>query len=236
MFFEFKPQLNLMSDITETVIKVQERELYGSSPSKNLRAEGKIPAVFYGKNILKHYSVDDSKLRSLLRSSGGTLSLLELEEPGGSKELALLKEMQVHSVNDRILHLDFVQVTRGQTLETKVPLELVGESPGVKSMGGILEVHQNEILVRCRPSQLPKSLQINIENLELGNSLQLKDIELSEGVELVGDLDSNIVTCVGSASGRADAGDAEEVGDEELAAEQSDSEEANSENSNSDET
>jgi len=158
-----------------------------------------------------------------MRASGGSLSLLELDEGNGDKELALLKDMQIDSVKDSILHLDFVQVTRGQSLETKVPLELVGESPGVKNMAGILEFHQSEILVRCRPSQLPKNLTLDISQLELGGSLQLKDIPLPEGVELLGDLDSNIVTCVGSASGRAGAGDSEEeeATDETAAAEES---------------
>jgi len=212
-----------MSDITDSTLLVKSRDQHGSSISKKIRAEGSIPAVFYGKDTLKHYTVDDSQFRTLMRASGGSLSLLELDEGNGDKELALLKDMQIDSVKDSILHLDFVQVTRGQSLETKVPLELVGESPGVKNMAGILEFHQSEILVRCRPSQLPKNLTLDISQLELGGSLQLKDIPLPEGVELLGDLDSNIVTCVGSASGRAGAGDSEEeeVTDETAAAEES---------------
>lgn len=212
-----------MSDITDSTLLVKSRDQHGSSISKKIRAEGSIPAVFYGKDTLKHYTVDDSHFRTLMRASGGSLSLLELDEGNGDKELALLKDMQIDSVKDSILHLDFVQVTRGQSLETKVPLELVGESPGVKNMAGILEFHQSEILVRCRPSQLPKNLTLDISQLELGGSLQLKDIPLPEGVELLGDLDSNIVTCVGSASGRAGAGDSEEeeATDETAAAEES---------------
>ena len=138
-----------MSNITETILKVDSRVKHGTSLSKKLRSQGRIPAVFYGKDILKHYSVDDSKFRALMRSSGGTLSLIELEEDSGDKELALLKDIQIDSVKDNILHLDFVQVTRGQTLETKIPLELVGESIGVKSMGGILEFHQRLPLLLC---------------------------------------------------------------------------------------
>ena len=212
-----------MSDITDSTLLVKSRDQHGSSISKKIRAEGSIPAVFYGKDTLKHYTVDDSQFRTLMRASGGSLSLLELDEGNGDKELALLKDMQIDSVKDSILHLDFVQVTRGQSLETKVPLELVGESPGVKNMAGILEFHQSEILVRCRPSQLPKNLTLDISQLELGGSLQLKDIPLPEGVELLGDLDSNIITCVGSASGRAGAGDSEEeeVTDETAAPEES---------------
>jgi len=201
-----------MSNITETILKVDSRLKHGTSLSKKLRSQGRIPAVFYGKDILKHYSVDDSKFRALMRSSGGTLSLIELQDDSGDKELALLKDIQIDSVKDNILHLDFVQVTRGQTLETKIPLELIGESIGVKSMGGILEFHQSEILVRCRPSQLPKGLELDISGLDLGDSLQIRNLPVIEGVEYVADPESNIVTCVSSASGRAGADDETDEG------------------------
>ena len=213
-----------MSNITETILKVDSRIKHGTSLSKKLRSQGRIPAVFYGKDVLKHYSVDDSKFRALMRSSGGTLSLIELEEDSGDKELALLKDIQIDSVKDNILHLDFVQVTRGQTLETKIPLELVGESIGVKSMGGILEFHQSEILVRCRPSQLPKGLELDISGLDLGDSLQISDLPVIEGVEYVADPEANVVTCVSSASGRAGAEDeAGEGKSEEPSTEENDS-------------
>ena len=215
-----------MSDITDSTLIVKSRDQHGSSISKKLRSEGKIPAVFYGKDTLKHYTVEDNQFRTLMRTSGGSLSLIELDDGSGDKELALLKDMQVDSVKDSIIHLDFVQVTRGQSLEAKVPLELVGESPGVKNMGGILEFHQDEVLVRCRPSQLPKCLVLDINELDLGGSLQLKDIPELEGVEFVGDPESNIVTCVGSASGRAGA---EESGEGEVSEEEPESSEPSEE-------
>ena len=90
---------------------------------QKIRAEGSIPAVFYGKDTLKHYTVDDSQFRTLMRSSGGSVSLIELDEGNGDKELALLKDMQIDSVKDSILHLDFVQVKRADNLSRpKFPL------------------------------------------------------------------------------------------------------------------
>ena len=94
-------------------------------------------------------------------------------------------------------------------------------------MGGILEFHQNEILVRCRPSQLPNSLELDISELDLGGSLQIQDLPSIEGVEFVGDPESNIVTCVGSASGRAGAGD-EDTDDTEATVEETASIDENS--------
>ena len=85
-----------MSDITDSSLLVQNREQHGSSFSKKLRAGGRIPAVFYGKDTLKHYTIEDSQFRNLMRKSGGSLSLIELVEDSGEKELALLKDMQMY--------------------------------------------------------------------------------------------------------------------------------------------
>ena len=199
-----------MSDITETVLQVNSRDQHGSNLSKKLRSQGSIPAVFYGKNIHKHYSVNDSGFRALMRASGGSISLIELEEDSGSRELALLKDMQVDSVKDQILHLDFIQVTRGEDLTAKVPLVVTGEALGVKSMGGILEVHLNEIEVRCRPSKLPNQVTVDVSDLNIGESLQLKDLASITDVEFIGDTHTNLVSCVGSASGRASADSGED--------------------------
>ena len=80
-------------------------------------------------------------------------------------------------------------------------------------MGGIIELHQSEILIRCRPSLLPKSLELDISTL-VGWQSSNQDIPQIEGVEFVADADSNVVTCVGSASGRAGAGEEEDLTEE----------------------
>ena len=203
-----------MSDLTETVLKVSPREDLGKSASRNLRREGSIPAVFYGKDKIKHYSVDDSNFRSLLRNTGGSISLLELDNDSGDKDLALLKDLQIDSVKDKILHIDFQEVTRGQDLIAKVPLVVEGESEGVKNMGGILEVLLNEIEVKCRPSKLPSQILVDVTNLNIGENLQMKDLTPIDGVEFTADPTTNLVSCVGSASGRAGASSEDEESDE----------------------
>ena len=194
-----------MSDITETVLKVSSREDLGRSASRNLRKQGSIPAVFYGKDKVKHYTVNDSNFRSLLRNTGGSISLLELDNDSGYKDLALLKDLQIDSVKDKILHIDFQEVTRGQDLVAKVPLVVEGEAEGVKNMGGILEILLNEIEVKCRPSKLPSQILVNVTTLNIGQNLQIKNLTPIEGVEFTGDPLTNLVSCVGSASGRAGA-------------------------------
>jgi len=87
----------------------------------------------------------------------------------------------------------------------------------VKSEGGILEILANEVEVRCRPSNLPTEIELDITNLSLGENLQIKDLPVLEGVAYVSDPDGMLVSCVGSAGGRSGAEDGEEEGESEQA-------------------
>lgn len=209
-----------MSELNELTLTVAERADTGRKACKQLRSGGRVPAVFYGKEVNKSYSFDEREFRTLMRNSSGAASLFSLRAGEGEGELALIKELQRHPTTDAILHIDFIQVMRGQELTTKVPLVLVGDSVGVKNAGGILDVNANEIEIRCRPSQLPSSVELNVSELDLGENLQVQDLPELEGVTYVADAAQVIVSCVGSASGRAAAGEGEDEAAEETAAEE----------------
>jgi large subunit ribosomal protein L25 len=160
-----------MSELSDLTIQVSPREETGRQACNKLRASGRIPAVFYGKEINKSYSIEDRAMRILLRKSSGTSSLFRLLGDKGEDELVLIKDMQMDSIKDSIIHIDFVQVNRGEDLQTKVPLTLIGEAEGVKTEGGILEALTNEVEIRCRPSNLPSQIELDISNLALGENL-----------------------------------------------------------------
>ncbi len=205
-----------MSELSDLTINVAPREQTGRQACRKLRFAGRIPAVLYGKDYNQSFSLDDREMRILLRKASGTTSLLRLLGEKGEDELVLIKELQSDPIKNSILHIDFVQVTRGEDLQTKVPLVLIGEAEGVKMQGGVLEVLANEVEVRCRPSNLPSGLELDISELLLGGNLQVKDLPKIEGVAFVLDDDVALVSCVGSAGGRSDAGDEEdEEGTEE---------------------
>jgi len=198
-----------MSELSDLTIKVAPREQTGRQACRKLRFAGRIPAVLYGKDLNKSFSIDDREMRILLRQASGTTSLLRLLGEKGEDELVLIKELQTDPIKNSILHIDFVQVNRGEDLQTKIPLVLSGEAEGVKTEGGILEVLANEIEVRCRPSNLPSQIDLDISELVLGENLQIKDLPALEDVAFVADEDTVLVSCVGSASGRSDAEDEE---------------------------
>ena len=156
-------------------------------------------------------------MRILLRKAEGTSSLMRLIGEGGEDELVLIKELQEDKIRDTILHIDFIEVKRGEDLQTTVPLSLVGEAEGVKTHGGILEVVANDIEIRCRPSKLPSAIELDISNLGLGENLQVKDLPEIVGVDFTSSEDTILVSCVGSASGRSGSGEDEEgvEGDED---------------------
>ena len=204
-----------MSELNDLTLKVSAREEVGRQACKKLRAAGVIPVVYYGKDINKPYSVEERDFRKLMRNSAGSAALFRLQSADGEDELALIKELQRHPLTDSILHIDFIQVTRGQELQTKIPVVIVGEAVGVKTSGGILEASMNEVEIRCRPSALPSSVELDVSDLDLGDNLQVSDLPQIEGVSYPGDPTQVLVACVGSASGRAAAEDEDELSDED---------------------
>ena len=208
-----------MAELNDLTLRVAVRTEVGRQACKKLRAVGTIPVVYYGKDVNKSYSVEEREFRKLMRNSAGSAALFRLQSADGENELALIKELQRHPLTDAILHIDFIQVTRGQELQTKVPVLIVGEAIGVKTSGGILEVSMNEVEVRCRPSLLPSSVELDVSDLDLGDNLQVSDLPQIEGVSYPSEPTQVLVACVGSASGRAAAEDEEEISEEEGAEE-----------------
>lgn len=213
-----------MSELSELTLQVSPREKTGRNACNSIRNAGKIPVILYGKDLNKPYSVDDKETRMLLRQASGTSSLFRLLGEDGEDELVLIKDLQKDQIKDKILHIDFIQVTRGEDLQTKVPLVIVGEASGVKNEGGILEILANEIEIKCRPSKLPSQIDLDISTLDLGSNLQVRDLSVIDGVTFTDSPEMMLVSCVGSASGRSDSEEADVSKEAEEAEESEDSE------------
>jgi len=208
-------------------IEVTKRGSVGRGHCRRLRNSGRIPIVFYGKERNESYSLAEPDFRSLEKVAGA--ALVELEPDEGEASLALIKEVQRDPCTDAVLHIDFIEVTRGQELQTKVPLVIIGEAEGVKVEGGILDVMVREVEVRCRPSVLPSEIEIDVSEMNLGDSLHISALEEIEGVTYIGDDDLTLVSCVGTASGRAEAEDLEGEEGEEGEGEEGEGEESEGE-------
>lgn len=158
-------------------LSAEAREERGSTASKRLRKAGQIPAVLYGRgkdNV--SLKVADHDLQAIVRR--GAHGLVRLQVSGKGQNV-LIKEMQWDPYGERIQHVDFIRVTRGEAVTVEVPLVLRGDAPGVNE-GGILEQRLYAIELDCPVEAIPEAVEVNINDLHLGQEITLGQVELPD--------------------------------------------------------
>ena len=172
-------------------LKVKARAEVGKGAVKRLRAQGAVPAVIYGahaKAINVVVVLKDLEKALHHATSENVLVDLQVDEDGKTKNrLALIQEVQHHPHEDTILHIDFHEVKATEKLRASVPVRPVGEPAGVKTGGGILEYVMRELRVECLPQDLPDVLEVNVEKLEISQSIHVGDITPPSGVAFLDD-------------------------------------------------
>ena len=168
----------------------------GGNTAKRYRKNGQIPAVIYGESGEKNLLIDERELTVALKAISGKAVLIDMSFSDGTESrYAMLKDVERNPVTDKLLHVDFVEVVRGKPMHAVVPLHYVGESYGAKNENGVVEIHEYEAAIVCRPRDLPEFVTIDITNLKVGEAIHLKDVKLPEGVEYSGDTEIAVVTC-----------------------------------------
>lgn len=197
-------------------LSIHHRDAKGRGAMRRLRLDGKIPAVVYGRSGTHHLQVNRNDFLPVWQQSLNSRLFIELEEEGKETKLTLLKDVQRDACSGAFQHIDFWEVTRGQPLNAKVSIHILGEAHGVKNQGGILEVRSHHVEVRSRPSLMPEFIAVDISELKAGETIQLKDLKTSEGVELIGSPDTPIVSCAASRLSKSlDDAEAEEDSEEQ---------------------
>jgi large subunit ribosomal protein L25 len=148
-------------------IKGSERESVGKVATKALRNAGAVPCVLYGGNLPVHFSADERAFKSLVYTPNAHTVVIELE---GKSFNAILQDIQVHPVSDRILHIDFFQLFDDKEITMEVPVKVTGVSPGVL-LGGVLRLNTRRLKVKALPKNLPDFIDADISPLEMGNKL-----------------------------------------------------------------
>ena len=149
-------------------IKGSERESVGKVATKAIRNAGAVPCVLYGGNQTVHFSADEKAFKNLVYTPNAHTVVIDLE--GGKSFNAIMQDIQVHPVSDKILHLDFFQVFEDKEITMEVPVKITGVSPGVL-LGGDLRLNTRKLKVRALPKNLPDFVEANISGLEMGNKL-----------------------------------------------------------------
>ena len=192
-------------------LSVTDRTKFGTKESNQIRKSGSIPAVlYYSGEKNNHISIDKSVFFHAMQSSQRVYEI----EQGKEKQFVMIKEIQYHPVTDEIIHVDLMRVRRSQKMTISVPLVLVGNSIGLKE-GGILSQSINQVEISCLPTNVPENIEIEISNLELGDSLNVGDLKIKDKqIELLTASDINILT-IQSPSGSDDSEELEGSSGEE---------------------
>jgi large subunit ribosomal protein L25 len=172
-------------------LKAKTRTEMGRSAVKRMRTQGVVPAVIYGSHTKPlNVSVTLQDLENALHHATGENVLVDLQVDQDGKtdnRLALIQEVQHHPYEDTILHVDFHEVRATEKLRANVALRPIGEPAGVKTGGGVLEYVMRELRVECLPKDLPSIIEVNVEKLEIGQSIHVGDIAVPAGVTVVDD-------------------------------------------------
>lgn len=172
-------------------LSAQTRPHTGRSAVKKLQTQGAVPAVIYGgKEKPQSLQVSRREIQTLLSHAVGENILVDLEisdQGTTTNRLALIQEVQHNPLGGAVLHVDFHAVSADEKLQASIPIEALGEAAGVKSYGGILEQNIRALEVECLPKDLPEILTVDISNLNIGDSIHVKDIPLPAGVTALAD-------------------------------------------------
>lgn len=148
-------------------IKGSERESVGKKSTKALRDAGQVPCVLYGGDKPVHFAAEEKAFKSLVYTPNAHTVVIEA---GKNAYNAILQDIQVHPVSDRILHIDFFQLNDKKEITMEVPVKVTGTSPGVLN-GGVLRLNQRKLKVKALPANLPDFVEANISEMEMGNKL-----------------------------------------------------------------
>jgi large subunit ribosomal protein L25 len=172
----------------KTGLTAKRRHETGKGVARRLRAAGQVPAVLYGKDQEPiALTLDAREALYLFHSISVENTIVNVQIDDDKEELeTLVREIQMHPYRPDLVHVDFYRIERGVALEVDIPADYIGTPQGVRD-GGVLEVILHEIRVKCIPSLIPDSIQIEISGLDIGDSIHASEISMEEDVELLTD-------------------------------------------------
>src|SRR5581483_1541659 len=165
-------------------LKAEPRTSVGRSAVRKLRARGIIPAVIYGGKVEPQaVQVAARDINAMMSHASGENFLVDLEIAGEkSNRAALVQEVQHSPVGGEIVHVDFHAISMDETIQAEVPLEPAGTPVGVKTFGGLLEQSLRALAIECLPRDLPDRLVVDVSQLNIGDSIHVRDIQMPSGV------------------------------------------------------
>lgn len=198
-----------------TTLKVQERTEFTNSARRKVREQGQVPAVIYGKSTdTKSISLDSIELIKTLRE-GGRNAIIKLDLNGKAHSV-MLYEMQTDPLKNEIVHADFHVVNLKEDVEVEVPITLTGDAAGVKD-GGVLQQPMYQVSITAKPGDIPQSIEVDITELGVNDTLTIKDVKVSGKYELNHEEDEVVASILPpKQEEEIDSGEQQEPGEPEL--------------------
>jgi large subunit ribosomal protein L25 len=211
----------MMSD--QLVLSAETRDRGGKGASRELRREGRVPAVVYGgkeEPLMIHV---EEKLLMKQLMTGHFMNSVVMIDVGGKQIRTLPKDVAFHPVKDRPIHADFLRISKDSKVQVAVPVVFINEeaSPGLKR-GGVLNIVRHELELICDADKMPDDIEIDVTGFDVGDSIHISAVTLPKGSEsAITDRDFTIATIVAPSAMKSsegdttvDSGDAAAEGDE----------------------
>lgn len=177
----------------KVIIEARERKTINKRSRNSLRNEGRVPGVLYGSR-LEPIAIDVNRVAINPVVFSAKTHLLSLKLDGHDDYECVVKDVQFDPVSDEIVHFDLIGLTRGENIELEVPVQLLGSAAGVKE-GGLLQVSLHKLNIECLPINIPQSLEIDITNLNVGDSIHVADLSF-ENITILNPEDTIVVSVV----------------------------------------
>ena len=162
-------------------VKAEKRSEVGSKGSKAIRRAGRIPCVLYGGDNVEYFSVHPNGVKHLIYTPDFKIAEIEVD---GATTRCIVKDLQIHPVTDDIVHIDFLRLIDDVKIKVELPVGFKGVSPGVKGGGKLIQT-MRKVKVKALPKDLQDTLYVSIEGLELGEAVRVRDVEVTEGIEIM---------------------------------------------------
>lgn len=195
-------------------LEVEARSETGKGAARRLRAAGKVPGVVYGHGEEPQaVQADELQLQQLISRISVDNTLIDLKVGASKPKAVLIREIQRHPYRSRLVHVDFFEITAGEKIKVGVPVRLEGTPAGVR-VGGILQVIRHELEIECLPRDIPEAFEVNVSELEIGDSLHVGDVDTGD-VTVLEEASHTICTVVAPKVVTVEEEEVEELAEEE---------------------
>jgi large subunit ribosomal protein L25 len=196
----------------QLTLPAEQRERAGKGASRELRRNGRVPAVIYGdKKEPISVHVEEKVLTKMLSTGHFMNTVVMIDAGGKTPHRTLPKDVQFHPVSSRPIHVDFLRIGEHSQVNVNVPVNFTDEddSPGI-TRGGVLNVVRHDLELVCDAAEIPEQINISLKGLDIGDSIHISNIDLPKGAKsAIDDRDFTIATIVAPSAMKSEEGDTE---------------------------